>query len=180
MAVPVKLRVAFLLVVAVLLVISGSWLAASTGSPASSPSPHRTGELIKYHGTEARAVLPLGEDRLPGAPASFRAFVKKELQRAWALLGHYPSCKTSTLVIVHAIRTDGFAIGAEVSRPRGPHCDGGGGAAQIWAIRKGEWKAVIGSQDYWPCDRLLKFGIPSEIGVHECYDGEQVVPYDHP
>jgi hypothetical protein len=177
MALPGKLRLAMLLAVVTALVVSGSWLATSTGSP--HPPAQRAGELIRYHGTEARAVLPLGDDRLPGAPASFRTFVKKELRRAWALLGHYPNCQTSTLIIVHAIRTDGFAIGAEISRPRGEHCDGGGGAAQIWAIRKGEWKAVIGSQDYWPCDKLLRFGIPSEIGVHECYDGEQVVPYDH-
>jgi|SRR4051794_9791686 hypothetical protein len=178
MALAVRLRVAFLLLVAAALVVSGSWLATSTGS--AHPQTHRGGELIKYHGTEARAVLPLGDDRLPGAPASFRAFVKKTLQHDWDLLGHYARCRTATLITVHAIRTDGFAIGSETTRPRGPHCSAGGGAAEIWAVRKGEWKAVIGSQDYWPCDRLEKFGIPSEIGVHECYDGEQTVPYDHP
>ena len=178
MAIPVKVRVAFLLLVAAALAVSGSWLATSTGSL---PAPaQRDGELINYHGTEARAVLPLGDDRLPGAPASFRRFVKKTLQHDWDLLGHYPSCRTATLITVHAIRTDGFAIGSETSRPRGAHCDAGGGAAEIWAIRKGEWKVVIGTQDQWPCDRLERFGIPSEIGVHECYDGEQTVPYDHP
>jgi hypothetical protein len=165
------------MVVAALLV-SGAWVATSTASP---PVPdRRAGELIKYHGTEARAVLPLGPDRLPGAPAAFRKYVKKELQRVWAILGSYPSCKTSPEIIVHAIRTDGFALGAEISRPRGPHCDGGGGAAYIWAVRRGQWKPVIGTQDAWPCDRLEKFGIPSEIGVDECYDGHQLVPYDHP
>jgi hypothetical protein len=178
-ALPVNVRVAFLLSVVVALVVSGAWLATSTGS-AAGPSTHRDGVLISYHGTEARAVLPLGADRLPGAPASFRKYVKKELQRDWAVLGHYPNCRTSPLITVHAIRTDGFAIGSETVRPRGQHCEGGGGAAEIWAIRKGEWKAVIGSQDYWPCDKLEKFGIPSEIGVRECYDGEQTVPYDHP
>jgi len=38
---------------------------------------------------------------------------------------------------------------------------------------------VIGRQDDWTCDRLEKFGVPSEIGVHECYDGHNTVPYDH-
>jgi len=161
------------------LVVSGGWLATSDGSPPSSAS-HRDGVLITYHGTEARAVLPVGPDRLPGAPASFRKFVKKTLQHDWNLLGYYPSCKTAPMIFVHAIRTDGFAMGSETTRPRGPHCDGGGGAAEIWAIRNGAWKTVIGSQDYWPCDKLEKFAIPSEIGVDECYDGVQLVPYDHP
>jgi hypothetical protein len=179
MAVPTNLRAALLLLLASLLVVSGAWLTTSTGSPAPPPS-HRDGVLIRYHGTEARGVLPLGPDRLPGAPASFRRYVKKELHRVWNLMDRAPNCKTSPEVFVHGLRTDGFAVGGEITRPRGPHCDGGGGAAYIWAIRHGKWKPVIGSQDYWPCDRLVKFGVPSEIGVHECYDGAQVVPYDHP
>ncbi len=179
MAPPAPLRVVLLLSLASALVVSGAWLATSDGSPPSTSS-FRAGELIKYHGTASRGVLPLGPERLPGAPASFRKYVKKELHRVWDLLGHYPNCRTSPEIFVHAIRTDGFALGGEITRPRGAHCDGGGGAAYIWAIRQGEWKAVIGTQDEWPCDRLLKFGVPSEIGVDECYDGAQVVPYDHP
>jgi hypothetical protein len=179
MAPPAPLRVALLLSVASALVVSGAWLATSDGSPPPPPSV-RAGELIKYHGTASRGVLPLGPERLPGAPASFRMYVKKELHRVWDLLGHYPNCRTSPEIFVHAIRTDGFALGGEITRPRGAHCDGGGGAAYIWAIRQGEWKPVIGTQDEWPCDRLLKFAVPSEIGVDECYDGVQVVPYDHP
>jgi hypothetical protein len=178
MAVSAHVRAALLLVVAGLLAGSGAWVATSTASP--SAPDRRAGDLIKYHGTEARAVLPLGPDRLPGAPASFRSYVKNELHRVWNLMGHDPACKTAPEIIVHAIRTDGFALGAEITRPRGPRCNGGGGAAEIWAIRHGQWKAVIGSQDYWPCDKLVKFAVPSEIGVHECYDGYQVVPYDHP
>lgn len=179
MALRVKLRVALLLWLASALVVSGAWLATSDGSPAPA-TPHRDGVLIKYHGTASRGVLPLGPDRLPGAPAAFRKYVKTELHRVWAILGHYPNCKTSPEIFVHAIRTDGFALGGEITRPRGSHCDGGGGAAYVWAIRKGEWKPVIATQDEWPCDRLEKFGVPSEIGVTQCYDGAQVVPYDHP
>jgi hypothetical protein len=178
MLLPATLRVALLLAVASALVVSGAWLATSDGSPPP-PSSHRDGVLITYHGTEARGVLPLGPDRLPGAPTAFRKFVKNELHRVWAILGHYPNCKTSPEVFVHAIRTDGFALGGEIVRPRGAHCDGGGGHAAIWAIRQGRWKEVIGTQDEWPCSRLERFGIPSEIGVHQCYDGAQVVPYDH-
>jgi len=179
MAVSPRVRAVALLLVALALALSGTWLATSTASPRHDREA-RAGTLIKYHGTEARAVLPLGPDRLPGAPASFRAFVKSELHRMWDLMGTYPNCKTSPEVFVHAIRTDGFAIGGEITRPRGAHCDAGGGAAEIWAIRHGRWKTVVGTQDLWPCDKLEKFGVPSEIGVHECYDGSQVVPYDHP
>jgi hypothetical protein len=178
MAVPLKLRAALLLLLSLALVVSGSWLATSTGSPP--PTFQRAGELIKYHGTESRAVLPVGPDRLPGAPAAFRTYVKKELHRVWALMGSYPNCKTSPEIFVHAIRTDGFALGGEITRPRGSHCDAGGGAAYIWAIRHGAWKAVIGSQDYWPCDKLEKFAVPSELGINECYDGTDVVQYTHP
>lgn len=179
MAVPANVRAALLLLIALLLAVSGAWLATSTASP-QPPAAPRDGEVIRYHGTEARGVLPLGPDRLPGAPASFRKYVKNELHRVWDLMGHYPSCKTSPEIFVHAIRTDGFALGGEITRPRGPHCDGGGGAAYIWAIRHEAWKPVVATQDEWPCDRLVKFAIPSEIGVHECYDGHAVVPYEHP
>jgi hypothetical protein len=39
---------------------------------------------------------------------------------------------------------------------------------------------VIGTQEVVACARLERFDIPSEIGVDECYQGDQVVPYDHP
>ena len=29
------------------------------------------------------------------------------------------------------------------------------------------------------CDELEKFGFPSELGIHQCYDGEDVVGYSH-
>ncbi len=123
MAPPAPLRVVLLLSLASALVVSGAWLATSDGSPPSTSSL-RAGELIKYHGTAARGVLPLGPERLPGAPASFRKYVKKELHRVWDLLGHYPNCRTSPEIFVHAIRTDGFAHGRRDHPAAGAHCDG--------------------------------------------------------
>ena len=166
------------MLVALVLVISGSWVATSTATPAPSTAD-RAGTLIKYHGTEARAVLPLKSNRLPGAPRAFRQFVKETLQKEWRALGHTQACKTSPIVTVDALRTDGFAMGAVNTRPR-RDCQTGGGYAAIWAVRQGAWKEVIGTQDVIACSRLERFGIPSEIGVHECYQDGQVVPYDHP
>jgi hypothetical protein len=154
---------------------------ASVAAPAvaAPPQADRAGTLITYHGTEAKATLPLRPNRLPGAPTDFRAFVKGQLHQMWDDLGHTPGCKTSPLITVNAVRTDGFALGAVNTRPR-RHCHTGGGYVAFWAIRHGAWKQVIGTQEVVECSRLEKFGIPSEIGVHECYQGNQVVPYDHP
>jgi hypothetical protein len=183
MAVPPNVRAAALLLVALALVLSGTWLATSTASsppsPAS-PEAQRDGTLIKYHGTEAKATLPLRANRLPGAPSEFRAFVKAELHDLWDDLGHTVGCKSSPLLTVDALRTDGFAIGGVNTIPR-RHCpDAGGGYAAIWAVRHGAWKEVIGTQEVVDCRRLERFDIPSEIGVHQCYEGGELVPYDHP
>ena len=178
MAVSPNVRAGMLLLVALALVLSGAWLATSTAA-LSPPAANRDGTLIDYHGTEAKATLPLRANRLPGAPADFRAFVKAQLHELWDELGHTAGCKSSPLITVDALRTDGFAMGAVNTRPR-RHCETGGGYAAIWAVRHGEWKQVIGTQDVIACSRLERFDIPSEIGVHECYEGGQVVPYDHP
>jgi hypothetical protein len=177
-AVSPHVRAAALLLVALGLVLSGSWLATSKASPPPTRS-NRDGTLIEYHGREAQATLPLRADRLPGAPPEFRAFVKAQLHEMWDELGHTAGCKSSPLITVDALRTDGFAMGGVNTVPR-RHCHTGGGYAAIWAVRHGAWKEVIGTQDVVACSRLERFGIPSEIGVHECYEDGQVVPYDHP
>jgi len=177
MAVSPNVRAAALLLLALGLVLSGTSLATSAAS--SSPAPtQRDGTLIEFHGTESRAALPLRANRLPGAPKDFRAFVKAQLHDLWDELGHTAGCKSSPLITVYALRTDGFAMGAVNTRPR-RHCQTGGGYAAIWAVRHGAWREVIGTQDVVACTRLERFGIPSEIGVHECYEDGHVVPYDH-
>src|SRR3954447_20732166 len=176
MAVSPHVRAAALLLLASVLILSGLWLATSPAAPATAP---RAGSLIEYHGTEARAVLPLRPNRIPGAPAEFRTFVKGQLHALWDDLGHTQACKTSPLITVHAVRTDGFAMGAVNTVPR-HGCETGGGYEAIWAVRKGAWKEVIGTQEIIACARLERFDIPSEIGVHACYRGNEVVPYDHP
>jgi hypothetical protein len=176
-AVSPNVRAAALLLVALALALSGAWLATSTASPPAAPA--RDGTLIHYQGTEAKATLPLRPNRLPGAPKEFRAFVKAELHELWDELGHTAGCKSSPLITVDALRTDGFAMGGVNTRPR-QHCQTGGGYAAIWAVRQGAWKEVIGTQDVVACSRLRKFDIPSEIGVHQCYEDGQLVPYDHP
>ena len=179
MAATPQVRAAALLLVALALVISGTWLATSTASPRAGEAA-RAGTLIKFHGTDARATLPLRSNRLPGAPPEFRAFVKTQLRQLWDDLGHTQGCKSSPLITVDALRTDGFAIGGVNTIPR-QHCpDAGGGYAAIWAVRQGTWKEVIGTQEVIACRKLERFDIPSEIGVHECYEGDELVPYEHP
>src|SRR3954454_7340493 len=110
MAGPPRLGAGTPLLIALLLVLSGGWLATSTGSPA--PAPGRAEpKLITYHGPEARATMPLRADRLPGVPSDFRRFVKQQLHALWDDLGHTPGCKSSPLITVHAVRTDGFGLG---------------------------------------------------------------------
>jgi hypothetical protein len=79
---------------------------------------------------------------------------------------------------VRALRTDGYALGDFGTYPQ-PGCVTGGGYAAFWAIRHGQWKQVIGTQDVPGCSRLEKLGFPSELGVHQCYDGTDVVSYTH-
>jgi hypothetical protein len=176
-AVSPNVRAAALLLVALALALSGAWLATSTASAPAAPD--RDGTLIRYQGTEAKATLPLRANRLPGAPKEFRAFVKAQLHELWDELGHTDGCKSAPLITVDALRTDGFAMGGVNTRPR-QHCQTGGGYAAIWAVRQGAWKEVIGTQDVVACSRLEKFDIPSEIGVHQCYEDGQLMPYDHP
>jgi hypothetical protein len=149
---------------------------AQEGRFEASPS---AGTLLIYHGTEAKASLPLRANRLPGAPREFRTFVKHRLHQLWNELGHTAGCKSSPLLTVEALRTDGFAMGGVNTRPR-RDCQTGGGYEAFWAVRHGAWKEVIGTQEVVDCSRLEQLGIPSEIGVHECYQDGQVVPYDHP
>ena len=151
-----------------------------SAAAATAPPTPRDGTLITYQGAEAKASLPLRSDRLPGAPADFRAFVKSELHAIWRDLGHSQACKTSPLITVDALRTDGFALGTVSSRPRRDCAGAGGGYVAFWAVRHGAWKEVIGTQEVVKCAKLERFDIPSEIGVHECYQGDEVVPYDHP
>ena len=172
-----NVRVAVLLVVALALMLSGTCIATSTASQPTAAA--RAGTLIDYHGTESKAVLPLRGDRLPGAPADFRAFVKSQLHGLWDGLGHTQACKTSPLITVYAVRTDGFAMGAVNTRAR-RDCAAGGGYIAIWAVRRGAWKQVIGTQEVIDCAKLERFDIPSEIGVEDCYEGNEVVPYSHP
>jgi hypothetical protein len=179
MAVSPNVRAALLLLVALVLALSGAWLATSTASPSAAPG-HREGPLIKWRGTGAKATLPLRADRLPAAPRAFRKFVRSQLHQLWGELGHEPGCKSAPLITVHALRTDGFALGGVNTIPSHSCKDAGGGYEAIWAIRHGAWKQVLGTQEVIACAKLERLGIPSEIGVHECYQGGQVVPYDHP
>ncbi|HRD60443.1 MAG TPA: hypothetical protein PLZ93_00560 [Nocardioides sp.] len=180
MAVSTRVRVILLLALALVFAVSGALVATSTAAPHREVD-RQAGTLLTYHGTESRAVLPLGADRLRGAPPSFRRFVKQQLRDIWAALGHTPACKTSPIIRVKAVRTDGFATGSVVTRPR-RNCTAFGGHAAIWAVRHGQWKEVIGHQDLPPCSKLIKFEIPSEIGVHECFESgtNAIVPYEHP
>ena len=170
-------RSCLLLLTALALVLSGTWLALTPATGHESSA--RAGTLITYHGTESKAVLPLRANRIPGAPQDFRTFVKSQLHALWDDLGHTQACKKSPLITVYAVRTDGFGMGAVNTRPR-RDCETGGGYVAIWAVRHGAWKEVIGTQEVVDCARLERFDIPSEIGVDECYQDGEVVPYDHP
>ena len=83
------------------------------------------------------------------------------------------------MITLDALRTDGFALGDVATRPR-KHCATGGGYIAIWAVRQGAWKQVIGTQEAVQCSRLEKFDIPAEIGIDQCYEGNDIVPYTHP
>ena len=154
---------------------------ASLAAPVSATTAHaeRARTLIKWHGTERTAQLPVGPEAIPGAPRSFRKFVRQELRESWVKdLDHKPACKQAPTMTVRSLRTDGFAFGTFGTYPQ-PGCATGGGYVAYWAIRHGQWKEVLGTQDVPFCDRLEQIGFPSELGVHKCYDGDDVVPYHH-
>jgi hypothetical protein len=156
-------------------------VAASLASPtfATTAPADRDGTLIKWHGEERTVQLTTGPEAIPGAPRSFRKFARQQLRESWVRdLGHKPACKSAPTMTVRSLRTDGFALGSFGTYPQ-PGCQTGGGYAAFWAIRHGQWKLVIGTQDFATCDRLEQVGFPSELGVHDCYDGHDVVPYSH-
>lgn len=146
-------------------------------------APSAAGDLLTYSQREGTVnLLTIGdtEAKLPGAPASFRKFARASLRAGWQqYLDGRPACKGVPTIQVTALRTDGFALGYGSDRPR-PGCQSGGGYVAFWAVRKGAWKQVIGTQDVPTCSRLEKLDFPSELGVEECYDGTDVVPYEHP
>jgi hypothetical protein len=159
--------------------ICAATLAASVASPATAATADRDGTVITWHGKERTAQLPVGPEAIPGAPHSFRVFARQQLRESWIKdLDHKPACKTAPTMIVRSLRTDGFALGDFGTYPQ-PGCQTGGGYAAFWAVRHGEWKLVLGTQDVPTCDRLEKLEFPSELGVHQCYDGQDVVPYTH-
>jgi len=159
--------------------LTAAALAAAVAAPATSAPADRDGTLLKWHGKERTAQLPVGAEAIPGAPHSFRTFAREELRDSWIHdLGHRPACKEAPTMSVRSLRTDGFAFGTSGTYPQ-PGCATGGGYVAYWAIRHGEWKEVIGTQDIPFCDKLEKFGFPSELGIHQCFDGQDVVSYTH-
>jgi hypothetical protein len=160
--------------------VSAAIAASLAPSAVAATSPaDRDGTLLKWHGKERTVQLPAGPEAIPGAPRAFRQFARQQLRKSWVEdLGHRPACKKAPTMTVNSLRTDGFAMGGFGTYPQ-PGCATGGGYAAYWAIRNGEWKQVIGTQDIPFCDELEKFGFPSELGIHKCYDGEDVVPYTH-
>ncbi len=157
-------------------------LSASLAFPAAhaaTTTTDRDGTLIRWHGKERTVRLTTGPEAIPGAPRSFRKFARQQLRESWVRdLGHKPACKSAPTITVRSLRTDGFALGGFGTYPQ-PGCRTGGGYAAFWAVRHGQWKQVIGTQDFPTCDRLEQVGFPSELGVHDCYDGHDVVPYSH-
>ncbi|QIG43356.1 hypothetical protein G5V58_11790 [Nocardioides anomalus] len=174
-----RVTVPVLLLVALVLVLTGARLATSSAAPA--PEHHRDGTLLDFDRKDGRAVLPFTSEDVPKAPASFRRFVRSELTRTWKQeLGGLPACRTSPRITVDTLRTDGFALGDVFSKPLKSCPNSGGGYIAIWAIRKGAWKQVIGTQEVVDCSRLERFDIPAELGIDQCYEGNEVVPYTHP
>jgi hypothetical protein len=163
------------------LLLTSAAVAASLASSAvaATPPAERDGTVIKWHGKERTAQLPVGPEMIPGAPRSFRQFARQELRRSWIEdLDHRPACRLAPTMTVRSLRTDGFALGGFGTYPQ-PGCETGGGYAAFWAIRHGQWKQVIATQDFPGCARLEQVGFPSELGVPDCYDGHDIVPYNH-
>jgi hypothetical protein len=167
------------LLLSLVLALLGAFAAPLGSASAAAPDVQRDVTLLKWRGHDRKVTLPVDQQMIPGAPRSFRTFARAQLREMWVkLLDHKPACKTSPTFYVHALRTDGFALGGVGTYPR-KGCNTGGGYEAYWAIRHGEWKEVIGTQEVVDCARLEKFGFPSQLGVHECWDGNHVVPYAH-
>ncbi|MXG92107.1 hypothetical protein [Nocardioides flavescens] len=164
------------LLASVLTTVAAPALAAPAAPTADEPT------LLTYtqrQGTVTLHNIGDTEAKLPGAPASFRSYARSQMRATWQdYLGGRPACKGVPHITVRGLRTDGFAYGDVSERPR-PGCQDGGGYVAIWAVRKGAWKQVIGTQDVPTCARLEKLDIPSDIGVTQCAEGADVVDYVH-
>ncbi len=115
------------------------------------PAPtQRDGTLIKYHGTEPGGHLPLGS-----RPAAWRAAGVPRSSRR-------PSCTILDPDLGHTAGLQGAPRSrsqpahrrvrlGHLRHPAAAHCATGGGYAAIWAVRHGEWKEVLGTQDVVAC-----------------------------
>jgi hypothetical protein len=138
------------------------------------PAPPR---LLTYTGDQAQISLSTLQTALPGAPDSFRAFAEKTLTATWQ--GYYkgkPACQDTPQLGVDALRTDGYAFGT-IDDVGQPGCAAGGGSRAIWAVVDGSWKEIYSGQDEVTCTVLKKYSVPSEIGVTECIEGQDSVPW---
>jgi hypothetical protein len=110
-------------------------------------------------------------NKLAGAPAGFRAFVRHRLAqvKAWDTSDDPTCADVDAEVDVSKLRTDGYAAGSVFN------C---GGNEELWVDDDGNWKTVSGTQEGWyPCTELHKYTIPSRIAGDQCSKGTKFVPY---
>jgi hypothetical protein len=95
---------------------------------------------------------------LRGAPKSFKRFIGRTAQR----LSDGSTCPDAPAgVTVQKLRTDGFAVGV---------VDDCGGYAALWAVVRGSWEEIQGTQESWSCGLLERHKVPSSVAGHTCYD----------
>lgn len=97
-------------------------------------------------------------ERLRGAPGAFKRFIGRKAQR----LSDESTCPDAHVgVTVKRLRTDGAAVGV---------VNDCGGYAALWAVVRGHWREIQGTQEIWSCTILERHKVPSSVAGNTCYD----------
>lgn len=138
---------------------------ATSETPSDAASP--AGEVIEYG--EDGVAIEDAEDvsKLKGAPEDFKAFMTGLIEEVES----DDSCEYPATYGVNVIDPVGYASGGF------SQC---GGHYIVWARVAGQWREVLGGQDYPRCRDLANLGVPVRIAEDlaesdkaTCYDDEE-------
>ena len=167
-------------------ILGAAALAASllgAGAPATARSHHTLTTYPGYSGVIVhRHRHQLG--RLKGTSASFKRFVRAELDRTWRTYGSRPACAHAPNLSVKRYRSDGWAYGATgMGAGDNPASCNFGGSYAVFHKAAGRWRTIFGGQDVPRCTRLRLLHIPADIGFGGCLSGSDhlvAYPRRHP
>ena len=173
---------ALLVLVAALLLASVVPATAGSGAADQAPTHQQASKrLVTWKGDGAKIRRASGDlQKLDATTRAFKAFTRKKLDQLWGWTDHDPACAKAPVIYVKRWRSDGWAQipNMGVFGPRESCIQGG--HWEIWAIKDGRWRTVLGGQDLPRCSQLRRKQVPAKF-ADVCYNADaQAVHYTGP